>query len=104
MKLLKFSELHLMTNTISSINGSSKKYEIYLSKDKTLNKWKAVFRILIDNSIIDEMLITQMRSNNPKTFNVLEDCLNQMISSCVGLGVTGQLKLELNENIWELKL
>ena len=93
-----------MTNTISSINESSKKYEIYLSKDKTLNKWKAIFRILIDNSIIDEMLITQMRSNNPKTFNVLEDCLNQMIASCVGLGVTGQLKLELNENIWELKL
>ena len=42
--------------------------------------------------------------NNPKTFNVLEDCLNQITASCVGLGVSGRLKLNLNETVWELKL
>ena len=105
VKLINFSELQLMTNTIASMNGSGKKrYEIYLSKDVQLKKWTVLLKVLIDDAVVDEMLVTQMRSNNPKTFNVLEDCLNQITASCVGVGVSGRLKLNLNETVWELKL
>lgn len=105
MKLINFNELQLMTSTIASMNGSGKKkYEIFLSKDQNLKKWTVLLRVLIEDAIVEEMLVTQMRSNNPKTFNVLEDCLNQINSICVGLGTSGRLKLNLNETVWELKL
>lgn len=94
-----------MTSTIASMNGSGKKrYEIYLSKDRDLKKWTVLLRVLINDAIVEEMLVTQMRSKNPKTFNVLEDCLNQINDICVGLGTSGRLKLKLNETVWELKL
>lgn len=94
-----------MTATIASMsNPDQKSYEVYLFKDENLNRWIIHFKILIKDAVVDEMLVTQMRSINPKTFNVLEECLKQITQVCSGLGVSGQLKINFNKQIWELKL
>lgn len=90
-----------MTETISALSENDKSYQIKVEKDKD-NKWFLTFSILVNSEVKEQKIVTQSRSDNPKTFRLLEDALACALKQCKGLGTTANFKIVLDSEEWEL--
>ena len=93
--MIKWTELRIMTETINAISDKDKSYQVKLDKDEN-NKWFLTFATLVNGQIKDEKIVTQSRSDNPKTFRLLEDALACALAQCKGLGTTANFKIILD--------
>lgn len=101
MEMIKWTELRIMTETITALSDKEKSYQIKLAKDQN-EKWFLTFATLVNGAVKDEKIVTQSRSNNPKTFRLLEDALTCAMDQCKGLGTTAHFKILVNGEEWSL--
>lgn len=103
VNLIKLFELQVMTKALTEYTGKS--YTINLRQDD-LDKW--FIELIADlgepeSSHIQNFVLQQSKSNKPKTFRLLEDCMRFALDNCSNLGSLGALNLHINGMRFSLK-
>ena len=103
VNLIKLFELQVMTKALTGITGKS--YTLNLRQDE-LDKW--FIELIADlgepeSSSIQTFILQQSKSNKPKTFRLLEDCMRFALDNCSNLGGLGELNLHINGMRFSLK-
>lgn len=101
MEMIKWTELKIMTETITALSDTDRNYQMKLEKDQK-GKWFLTIGTILNGQVIDEKVVTQSRSDNPKTFRLLEDALQCALEQCVGLGDKAGFKIMINGEEWGL--
>lgn len=90
-----------MTETITALLDDDKTYQIKLEKNQD-DKWYLTFATIVNGVVTDEKVVAQSRSENPKTFRLLEDAIQCALTQCKGLGNTAKFKIIINGEEWGL--